>query len=347
MSKPIEHKMVGVALKEAGEDGTFKAVIATFNEIDSDDDIVRPGAFGDLPVSVLPSHRMEHVPLGKTVIEEQGKLALAVGRFNLEIGAAADWHSALKFDLDNPPAVQQWSWGFRPIVFSFEEHEGRQIRILEEIDLREVSPVLRGASVGTGTLSAKSEGAHETETSVDPWDAPDNARRLTAGAKDSCAFAIILGDQGHFLHHMVDEKGDVGAASVHACLAGIAVLKGARGASTLDAEQRQGVYDHLAGHLKDADFEPPELGDKPGIRLVDQVRLATYDAQAVLKRIEQATGNRSLGKDAKATVLEMAEQHGELMKSLRGLAKNMLPEDAVARAAARFLASEAARHLGE
>jgi hypothetical protein len=342
-----ERKTVGVTIKQVGEDGTFEAVIATFDEIDSDDDIVRPGAFGGLPASVLPSHRQDHVPLGKTIVEERGKLAVAVGRFNLEIGAAVEWHSALKFDLDNPPPVQQWSWGFRPVKTSFEEVDGRQIRVLEEIDLREVSPVLRGASVGTGTLSAKSEKTHETETSVDPWDAPDNARRLTAGAKDSCAFAIVLDDQGHFLHHMVDEKGDVGAASVHACLAGIAVLKGARGASTLDAEQRQGVYDHLAGHLKNADFEPPELGDKPGIRLVDQVRLATYDAQAVLKRIEQATSNRSLGRDAKATVLEMAEQHGELMKNLRGLAENMLPEDAVARAAARFLASEVAHHLEE
>jgi len=345
MSKPIERKMVGAVLKEAGEDGTFAAAIATFDEIDSDDDIVRPGAFGDLPVSVLPSHRQEHVPLGKTVIEEQGKMAVAVGRFNLEIGAAADWHSSIKFDLANPPAVQEWSWGFRPIEFSFEEIDGRQIRILEKIDLREVSPVLRGASIGTGTLSAKSEKTHETETSVDPWDAPDNARRLVAGAKDSCAFGIVLDDQGHFLHHMVNEKGEVGPASVHACLAGIAALKGARGASTLSADQRQGVYDHLAAHLKDADYDPPELGDKPGIRLVDQMRLATYDTLSVLKRIEQVTGDRSLGKEAKEAALEMAEQHSELMVKLKAVAESMLPEDATARAAARFLASEAAHHL--
>ncbi len=342
-----EYKRVAAALKQVGEAGEFEAVIATFGEIDLDGDIVEHGAFGDATISVLPAHDAMHVPLGKAHIEERDKLAVAVGQFNMEIEAARDWHSALKFDLANPPPVQEWSWGFRPIEASQDTVDEQTVRRLIELDMREVSPVLRGASVGTGTLSAKSEGAHETETSVDPWDAPDNARRLAQGIKFQEAYALVQDDRGHFLHHMVDADGKPGAASVHACLAGIAVLKGARGASTLDAEQRQGVYDHLASHLKDADFEPPELGDKPGIRLVDQVRLATYDAQAVLKRIEQATGNRSLGKDAKATVLEMAEQHGELMKSLRGLAENMLPEDAVARAAARFLASEAAHHLDE
>ncbi len=155
-----EHKAIDAEIK-LDEAGAFEAAIATFDAIDSDRDIVRPGAFGDAVVSVLPAHDSSSVPLGKVQVKERGNLAVAVGGFNLEIGAARDWSAALKFDLANPPAVQQWSWGF--IIpaggSTIETHaDGEPVRIISKVDVFEVSPVLRGASVGTATLSAKSEG---------------------------------------------------------------------------------------------------------------------------------------------------------------------------------------------
>jgi len=340
-----ERKSVG-ALKTVHDDGSFEAVIATFNKLDHDNDIVMPGAFGDLPVSLLPSHDSQHVPLGKSIVEERGTAAVAVGKFNTEIEAARDWHSSLKFDLANPPGVQEWSWGFRPVEFSFEEREGQQIRILSKVDLREISPVLRGASIGTGTLSAKSLKAHTTETVNEPWDAPAQARRLVGDDEKSDAFALLSDGRGCFLHHMIDDEGKSGAANIRACVAGIACLMGARGVTTLSEEQRQGVYKHLASHLADAGIEAPKLGDKPGIKFVDQVQLATWDAETVLARVAQITADRPLGKEAKAATMAMAEQHAKLMSALKGLAEGMLPEDAAARAAASFLAMDAARHLG-
>ena len=156
----IERKTIGATIKQAGEDGSFEAVIATFGAVDSDGDIVEPGAFGGATVSVLPAHDSSSVPLGKARVEERGKQAVAVGRFNLDIKAAAEWSSALKFDLDNAPSVQEWSWGFNVPKDGarMETIEGETIRVLSKVDLREVSPVLRGASIGTGTLSAKAEG---------------------------------------------------------------------------------------------------------------------------------------------------------------------------------------------
>lgn len=62
-----------------------------------------------------------------------------------------------------------------------------------------------------------------------------------------------------FGHHMVSEQGDVGAASVQACLNGIEVLNGARGGTKIPSSDRQGVYDHLARHLRDAGKQPPPL----------------------------------------------------------------------------------------
>lgn len=344
----LERKTVGAVLKASGDDGSFEAAIATFGELDHDRDIVMPGAFDGATASVLPSHNQDHVPLGKTSVQESGRQAIAVGKFNLEIQAAKEWHSAIKFDLANPPAVQEWSWGFRPLKESFEQRDGQRVRLLHKVDLREVSPVLRGASIGTGTLSIKSESVHETATSSAPWDSVAHERRLVAAAEKSGAYALIKGEDGYFLHHEVGEEGTpIGPANIHACLAGIATLKGVRGSCLLTDETRQGVYDHLAGHLKDAGIEPPELGDKPGIKMVDQIRLATWDARAVIERIHSATLDRKLGQEAKSLSLELAKEHAALMDELKALAEGMLPEDQAARAAARFLASEAAKHLEE
>ena len=157
----MEYKTVEAVIKQAGDEGAFEAVIATLNVLDKDRDVVIPGAFGDAPAAVIPAHDQGHVPLGKARIEERGVEAVATGLFNLKIEAARDWHEALKFDLANPPSVQEWSWGFVPVEFSFEERDGEQVRLLQKVDLREISPVLRGASIGTGTLSAKKESTED------------------------------------------------------------------------------------------------------------------------------------------------------------------------------------------
>lgn len=155
----IEHKTIAAEIKQAGEDGSFEAVIATFDVIDSDNDIIEHGAFGGAFASVLPAHDQGSVPMGKVQVQERGNLAIAVGGFNLEIEKARDWSSALKFDLANPPSVQDWSWGFTiPEGGSkLDTIDGETVRIISKVDLFEVSPVLRAASVGTGTISAKSD----------------------------------------------------------------------------------------------------------------------------------------------------------------------------------------------
>lgn len=155
----IERKTVKAAIKAAGDDGSFEAVIATLGVLDKDRDIVEPGAFGNAVASVMPAHDGTSVPLGKVSVKEDGASAIAVGQFNLEIEKARDWSSSLKFDLATPPSIQEWSWGFNipPGGAQFEERDGEQVRILKRVDLIEVSPVLRGASIGTGTISAKGE----------------------------------------------------------------------------------------------------------------------------------------------------------------------------------------------
>lgn len=177
MSTKIERKNILAELLEAAdESGSFEAIIATFGVADSDGDVIEKGAFGDATVAVLPAHDSGSVPLGKAKIEERDDHAVAVGQFNMNVAAAREWHAAIKFDLTNPPAIQEWSWGFFPAEWRVGEHNGEQVRFLSKVDTMEVSPVLRGASVGTRTLSAKRRREEEAEEeSESQADAEDHA----------------------------------------------------------------------------------------------------------------------------------------------------------------------------
>ncbi len=109
---------------------------------------------------------------------------------------------------------------------------------------------------------------HKTPTSDAEWDGPANEARLKLDQDESYyrkAFAW-QDPQGNpktkvaykFINHEVSESGEVGAANIKACQSGIGVLNGGRGGTNIPDEDRQGVYDHLSAHIKDAGLEPPE-----------------------------------------------------------------------------------------
>lgn len=115
---------------------------------------------------------------------------------------------------------------------------------------------------------------HKTATSDDSWDGPANEKRLPSPmsietARNSYAWiedAAARDDEVNksdckFIHHEVSESGAPGAANMTACSTGIGILNGGRGGTTIPDEDRQGVYDHLAKHLRDGDREPPELAE--------------------------------------------------------------------------------------
>lgn len=162
----IERKQFRGEIKQTDDEGSFEAVIATLDVVDADGDIILPGAFQNATVSVLPAHNSRSVPLGKAKMEDRGNKAVAVGQFNLDVAAAKDWHSALKFDLKNGPSIQEWSFAFRIIESSMETRDGEDIRILEKLDVMEVSPVLRGSGVDTGTLIAKTRFADQLDSTL-------------------------------------------------------------------------------------------------------------------------------------------------------------------------------------
>ena len=114
---------------------------------------------------------------------------------------------------------------------------------------------------------------HHTPTTDAAWDAgaamancPADAEHLRA----LCAWVDPGGDPDakgsyKFAHHDCDAEGNVGDANETACSSGIAVLNGGRGGADIPSGDRQGVWDHLAAHLRDANAEDPKY-EPPGLR---------------------------------------------------------------------------------
>lgn len=120
-------------------------------------------------------------------------------------------------------------------------------------------------------MVAAAVGSHDTPTSDRPWDGPAAEKALPSPMPVATARAfyawiddaavtdgMITKEGGRFGHHDV-EGGSPAAANIKACQTGIGVLNGGRGGTTIPGRDVQGVYDHLAGHLRDAELEPPPL----------------------------------------------------------------------------------------
>jgi hypothetical protein len=153
----VERKAISVKLSDS-EEGSFVARIATLNVRDKDNDITIAGAFPQ-GKTVLISAYMHgswsgKLPIGKAVIKEVGDEVIAEGQFNLKMAEGRDTYEAVKF----APELQEWSYGFYPIKASDGTGDSTGCRILEQVDVKEISPVLVGAGVNTGVLAIKSEG---------------------------------------------------------------------------------------------------------------------------------------------------------------------------------------------
>lgn len=149
-----------VTIEQMDEAGKGLIRIATLSAVDHDGDTYMPGAFswkeeGHQWCSILPAHNRSKVPLGKARVYEDGDAALAETFFNLAIPEAKSWHSAIMFDLAQGKSVQEYSYGFDILDFDYQVRGSDRVRQMKRLDVHEISPVLKGAGIGTGTLSMK------------------------------------------------------------------------------------------------------------------------------------------------------------------------------------------------
>jgi hypothetical protein len=146
---PIEFKL--------DEAGSVMVAFSRFNVIDSDNDVTFPGA---LPVGkAVPMSAYGHTswdgapPTGKGTIRETGDLGIFDGAFFMETDQGRNAYHTTKAMAD----LQEWSYGYAVLPPSGPEtFDGKRVRGLRKLDVFEVSPVLKGAGVGTSTLAIKS-----------------------------------------------------------------------------------------------------------------------------------------------------------------------------------------------
>lgn len=146
-----------IELKKLDDNGVGLAQIATLSAVDADGDTYAKGAFGKQDVIILAGHSWDGVPLGKGQTFEEGDHAFAEFRLNLDTTAGKEWHQALSFDMNpkNGPPLTEWSYGYRVLESSDEVRDGKAVRVLENLEVFEVSPVVKGAGIGTHTVALK------------------------------------------------------------------------------------------------------------------------------------------------------------------------------------------------
>ena len=176
------------------QEGSFTARIATLAPaVDKDGDVTLPGAFKDGQRVLVSAYQHGSwggaLPIGDGVIATDQGAAYVKGRFWLNTQLSRDTYEAVKAAGD----LQQYSYGYNILGASTDPGELAAYpgasQILKSLDVIEISPVLVGAGVNTGTLSIKSAKSAFGGAALDK--AREAVAKLKAGTLDSAMIAAI------------------------------------------------------------------------------------------------------------------------------------------------------------
>jgi hypothetical protein len=140
---------------KAEQEGSFRATFSRFDVVDRDGDVTLADAFtrGQEVRIAQWGHNWGAPAVGKGAIDFDGERAWVDGAFFLDTTAGKDTYLAVK----NLGSLQEWSYGFEIKDRSFGEFGDppQQVQFLRRLEVFEVSPVMLGAGVGTGTDAIK------------------------------------------------------------------------------------------------------------------------------------------------------------------------------------------------
>lgn len=181
---------------------------------------------------------------------------------------------------------------------------------------------------------------HHTDTTQADWDAAAQVANLGDDytKKDLKRVFAWIPDgpnptktDSSLPHHLVSTAGKPGAADVPGCQSAIGVLNGAMGGVDIPDDDRQGVWDHLAAHLKDAGVEPAELKSAEEAAAVRAADLASEAGFMTADEVREAEGvaNPASGgfSPAHAGQVEALVHDGEHVLSAAALHAAAGPDD--------------------
>lgn len=151
----MNRKMFAPGEMKLDDQGYIEAAFAQLNVVDSDGDVTLPGAF---PAKSVPMSAYGHtswegaLPIGVGTIAESGDWAVFKGQFFMDTTHGHDAFATVK----GLGPLAEYSYGFNVITSTQGTFDGQPVRELRSLDVFEVSPVLKGAGVGTHTLAIKS-----------------------------------------------------------------------------------------------------------------------------------------------------------------------------------------------
>jgi hypothetical protein len=143
---------------DGAKEGDVSIAYARTGVVDKDRHITDPGAFPrkSVPISAYGHtswpERGARLPVGRVDLVEEGDLAKAHGSFILKTVAGRDTYETVKALGE----LQEWSYGYKILGARKEKDASGPLLRLKSLDVREVSPTLVGAGVGTSTIGIKS-----------------------------------------------------------------------------------------------------------------------------------------------------------------------------------------------
>ena len=174
----LSYKNAPIELKEDGDTRYIEAVFSLFDTIDSDNDVTKANAlrsgYTGNKVPLVWNHDWSKV-IGRGIIETDNQKAVFKGYF-LETEAGKEAYETVKAMQD----MQQFSYGFQVMKSEKGTHidskgEEVPVRVLQDVKVWEVSPVLVGAQQNSFVQALKSglepfNDPNEEEEEIDDYD---------------------------------------------------------------------------------------------------------------------------------------------------------------------------------
>lgn len=186
-------------------------------------------------------------------------------------------------------------------------------------------------------------GVHHTGLDDSPFEPTRHYKRVQASQAAGLyrsAFAVQwpgtspdMKESWGLLHHVIDDDGKPGAASLHACLTGMSLLKGWDGLF-IPEPIREELHAHYAAHLRDGGYDVPDLLKRDsGIELKHELKFWLWLAKSVIDRRARVQEFLiRVGKEESKDLVEQFDQLARYVTHMHGVAGS---------------AGEAMQHLAE